>query len=85
MHVVVVMVALHALAAQRVCGVLTYVHIGRASAGDGAHQRCPAIEYRQDRIGLRGGQADHHARDAKIAELVQPIEILGDAEQRDRQ
>src|SRR5580692_10241934 len=30
-----------------------------------------------------GGQADDHARDAEIAELVQPIEILGDAEQCD--
>ena len=65
--------------------MLAYVHMGRASGSDGAHQRCPAIEYRQDRIRLRGGQADHHARDAEIAELVQPIEILGDAEQCDRQ
>src|SRR5580698_11361909 len=85
MHVVEVMGVLRALAARRVCGVVAYVHMGSALAGDCTHQWCPAIEYRQDRIRLRGGQAADHARDAEIAELVQPIEILGDAEQCDRE
>ena len=56
-----------------------------ASAGNRSHQRRPAIQYRQDRIRLGRGQTDHYARDAEVAVSVQAIEVLSDAEQRDRE
>ena len=44
----------------------------------------PAIEHWQDRIGLGGIEADHHARDTVVAVALEQIEVLIGAPECDR-
>src|ERR1700732_3077198 len=54
------------------------------SAAELADQRRPAVELRQDRIGLGGSQADDHAGDAVVAVALEQLEVLFGAPDRDR-
>jgi hypothetical protein len=48
------------------------------------YQRRPAVELRQNRIGLGGIEADDHARNAVISVALEQIEVLLGAPDRDR-